>query len=121
MEQLGCEYCGELNEHVGFKIERRGDILKMPYPVLVQSLEDELGYSNKTSGTLPVSVGTELKSEGDLMSVEEKKVCRSGVSKTMFLMRHSRPDVLHVVREISRWTINGATIQHKKTMYQTMK
>lgn len=60
MEKLDYEDCGEMNEYVGCKIERRGDILKMTQPVLVQSLEDEFKFTDKTSDTLLVSEGPEL-------------------------------------------------------------
>jgi len=35
-------------------------------------------------------------------------------------MRYSRPDVLHAVRELSKWMSDGVTIDHKKAMQQTM-
>lgn len=89
--------------------------------MLVQSIEDEFELPDKTSDTLPVSAGAELTSEGELLSEEEKKVYRSGVGKLMFLMRYSRPDVLHVVRELSKWMSDGAAVQYKKVMQQTIK
>ena len=64
MKKLDCEDCGELNECVGCKIERKGDALKLTQPVLVKSLKDEFELHDKTSDTLPVSAGVELTSEG---------------------------------------------------------
>ena len=74
----------------------------MTQPVLVQSLKDEFEFPEKISDTLPVYVGAELTSEGNLLSEEEKKVHRSGVGNLLFMMRYSILHVLHVVREISR-------------------
>ena len=65
--------------------------------------------------------GTELTSKGELLSKEEKKVHRLGVGKLLFLMRYSRPDILYIVRELSKWISDRATINHKKVIQQTMK
>jgi len=65
--------------------------------------------------------GTELTSKGELLSKEEKKVHRSGVGKLLFLMRYSRPDILHIMRELSKWMSDRATINHKKVIQQTIK
>ena len=35
-------------------------------------------------------------------------------------MRHSRPDILNEVIELSRCILDGAAIGHKKVMLQTM-
>ena len=74
MKQLDCEECRELNEHVDFKIERKGDALKLTHPGLAQSLKDEFKLTDKMSNTLPDSAGVELISDGELSSEEEKTV-----------------------------------------------
>ena len=38
--ELDCEDSGKLDEHVGVKIDKRGDAMKLTQPVLIQSLED---------------------------------------------------------------------------------
>ena len=35
-------------------------------------------------------------------------------------MRYSRPDILNVVRELSKWMLASTTIDHMKVMHQTM-
>ena len=88
--------------------------MKLTQPILVQSLQEEFKTSEKTLCALPVPNGKDLTSEGEQLNEEEKKIYRSGVSKLLFLMRYSRPDILNTVRELSRWMSDGATIHHKK-------
>ena len=54
------------------------------------------------------------------MTEEEKKIYQSGVGKLLFLMRYSRPDILNAVRELSKFMSDGATINHRDMMRQTM-
>ena len=120
MNELDCEDSGELREYIGCKIERKGNEMKITQPVLVQSLQDDFDIPDKTPFHLPAPAGDELTSEGELLNEEEKKTHRSGVGKLLFLMRYSRPDILHAVRELSKWMSDGATVDHKKVMRQTM-
>ena len=120
MKKLDCEDMGELNEHVGSKLERKGNKIKMTQPALVQSLEDEFQIPSSTPCNLPAPAGKELTSNGEPLSEEEKKVYRSGVGKLLFLMRYSRPDILNAVRELSKFMSDGATIDHRNMMRQTM-
>ena len=50
----------------------------------------------------------------------EQKTYRSGVSKLLYLMKTSQPDVLNAVHELSYY-MAGATEKHVKSMYQVMK
>ena len=42
MHDLDCEDVGELNEHVGVKIETKENRVKLTQPELIQSLNDEV-------------------------------------------------------------------------------
>ena len=88
--------------------------------MLVQSLEDEFDILPKIKCNPLAPHGKELLSEGEPLSEEEKKVYRLGVGKLLFLMRYSRPDILNIVHELSKWISNGDTIDHMKVMKQTM-
>ena len=101
-KQLDCEDSGDFNEHVGVKIDEKGNAVKLSQPVLIQSLEDEFEIPPKTSCHLPAPPGKDLLNEGEQLSAADEKICRSGVCKLLFLMRHSRPDILKVVRELSK-------------------
>ena len=35
-------------------------------------------------------------------------------------MRYSRPDILNVARELSKWMTDGSTVHYKKILQQTM-
>ena len=96
--QLDCEDSGELKEHIGCKIERKGGTFKLAQPALVQSLQDEFDIPDTTPCSLPAPQGKDLKYEGDPLTEEEKKLHRSGVGKLLVIMRCSRPDTLNVVR-----------------------
>ena len=57
---------------------------------------------NKTLCNLPAPHGKELTLDGEPLREEEKKVYRLGVRKLLFLMCYSRPNILNVVRELSK-------------------
>jgi len=120
MAELDCEDSGDLDEYVGVKIESKGNALKMTQPVLIQSLQDEFNIPSKTSKHLPAPPGKELLQEGEPLTEEEYKIYRSGVGKLLFLMRYSRPDILNITRELSKWMTDGATIHHDKVLRQAI-
>ena len=84
MLKLDCDNAGELKEYVGYKIECKGNRMKITQPVLVQSLEDEFEMPDKIPCNLPAPHRKELTSDGEPLSEEEKKVYRSGVGKLLF-------------------------------------
>ena len=120
MSKLDCEDMGDLKEYVGCKLEHKGNRMKILQLVLVQSLEDEFEIPPNTPCNLPASAGKELNSDGEPLTEEEKKIYQSGVGKLLFLMRYSRPDILNAVRELSKFMSDGATINHRDMMRQTM-
>ena len=120
MVELDSEDSGALNECVGVKVERKDDELKLTQPVLVQSLEDEFGVPKNVPKHLPAPPGKELLSDGERLIPAEEKIYRSGVGKLLFIMRYSRPDVLNVVRELSKWMTCGSTVDHMKILHQTI-
>jgi len=120
MKLLDCEDSGELNEYVGVKIDKKDNAVKLTQPVLIQSLEDEFEIPQDTPKHLPVPPGKDLLSDGERLSPEDEKIYRSGMGKLLFLMRYSRPDILNVVRELSKLMTEGSTVHHKKILQQTI-
>ena len=100
------------------KIDRKGNMAKLNQTVLIQSFEDDFKIPSKTPKHLPAPPGKDLLSDGDRLTTAEEKTHRSGVGKLLFLMRHSLPDMLNVVRELSRWMTDGSTVHHMKIMQQ---
>ena len=74
ISKLDCEDIGKLNEYVGYKLECKGNRIKITQTVLVQSLEDEFEISPSTPCNLPTPAGKELKSDGEPLTEEEKKI-----------------------------------------------
>ena len=111
MKLLDCEDSGELNEYVGVKIDKKDNAVKLTQPVLIQSLEDEFEIPKDTPKHLPAPLGKDLLSDGERLSPKDEKIYQSGVGKLLFLMRYSRPDILNVVRELSKWMTEGSIIR----------
>ena len=70
----------------------------------------------KTPRYLSASPGLDLTSDGELLTEDEIKMCRSGVGKLLFLMRYSRPDMLNIVRDLSRWMTHRTNVDHMKVL-----
>ena len=64
--------------------------------------------------------GKELASDGESLSDEENKVYISVIGKLLFIMKCSRPDILHTARELSRIMKDGDTNHHVKVLQETM-
>ena len=70
MKKLDYEDIGDLKEHVGCKVERKDNRLKITQPVAVQSLEDDFDIPKGTPCNLPELPGKELQSEGEPLTEE---------------------------------------------------
>jgi hypothetical protein len=103
MKQFQCDDCGELQEYVGCKIERKGNQLKFTQPVLLQSYNDEFKLPNRATQT-PAIPGTVLKDRetGELLSAEMTTKYCSGIGKMMHMMQYSHPEVYNSVQDLSR-------------------
>ena len=86
----------------------------------MQSLEDNFKIPDKIPCNLPIPYRKELVSKEEKLSEEEKKVYRSGMGKLLFLMYYSRLDILNATQELSKWILDGTTINYMKVIQQTI-
>ena len=109
-----------MNEYVSVKIDEKENVVKLSQPVLIQSLQDEFEIPPKTSCYLLTPPGKDLLNKGEQLLEADEKIYQSGVGKLLFIMRYSRPDILNVVRELSKWMTDSSTVHHKKILQQTI-
>ena len=118
-----CDNIGVLKEYVGCKIEKdeKKKCLLISQPVIVRSFIDEFGINENHKITVPASKGDSLfpTMDGDDLTEEEQKGYRSGVGKLLYLSRWSRPDILNITRELSRYFMS-ANRAHFKAMKRVM-
>ena len=118
-----CDNVGELKEYVGCKIETRKDEKRIliVQPVIVRSFIDEFGIEENRKIEVPASTNDSFSPvmDGDELNEEEQKGYRSGVGKLLYLSRWSRPDILNITRELSRYFMR-ANRAHLKAMKKVM-
>jgi hypothetical protein len=114
---------GELNEYVGFKIDRNEDSVKFTQPVLIQSYEDEFDLNKTRQVFTPAEQGKVLMKydKGTELGGKEQTKYRSGVGKRLHMMRWSRPENYNAVRELSRFTTTCASDAHMKALKRVME
>jgi hypothetical protein len=123
-EMMGQIDVSIMNEYVVCKITRDLDepSLRMTQPVLLQSFEDEFDLSQMGKLGIPAPAGSVL-SKGDKTESEAvplaQQAYRKGVGKLLHMTRCMRPDIMHAVRELSRFA-GGALMGHMKAMYRVM-
>lgn len=116
----------DLEDYLGIKIvkSKDGEKLWMGQPSIVKSLKDKFGVMiqkirmTATPGT-PGYVGVKALDESTLIDSEQQSVFRSGVGTLLYLTKHSRPDIVNAVRELSK-TMDGATICQWKEMLRVI-
>jgi hypothetical protein len=105
MKQFECDDCGHLEEYVGNKIDYIGeDAIQFTQNVLMQSYSDKFKLPKRSYNT-PVHSGTVLMKpvkNGEVLSREAQLILRSGISKLMYHMQYSRPDIAQAVRDLAR-------------------
>ncbi len=87
MERFNCKNCGEREECVGCKIERKGTVLKFTQPVLLQSYSDKFELPKRVYKT-PAQAGLVLvagETSEAMSPTMQKKYC-SGTGKAMHAM-----------------------------------
>jgi hypothetical protein len=97
-------------------------------PHLIKSLEKKFGdavtslQKYRTPGTPGQGIVRPKKDEESvpLVSPEDQALYRSGVGMLLYLVKHSRPDIANVVRELSK-VMDGATPAALKEMKRVMK
>jgi hypothetical protein len=94
-------------------------------PHLIKKLEETFGdqvkklQTYRTPGT--PGVGIVRPEDGDeVLSPEDQKMYRSGVGMLLFLVKHSRPDIANVVRELSK-SMDKASPAAWKELKRTIK
>jgi hypothetical protein len=124
MEWLYCNEIGNMDEYVGYKVERdyKEGSIKMTQPVMLQSFTDKFNLPEGPVPNMPATPGDALvhtKPE-DCMSDTKQFKYRLGVGKLLHMMCWSCPEILNAVRELSRY-MSGASMAHVKAMHQVMK
>ena len=95
---------GEMDEYVGCSIERNESYLKMTQPVKIQRLRDEFGYDGSKGLLTPVKPGSVLVNkaiDSPKSNPQDTKKFPSVVGMLLHMIRHSRPDLMNPVRELS--------------------
>ena len=93
-------------------------------PSVIKTLEQKLGeraMKERLSLTLgtPRFTARRLENPEDKVSPKEHKACRSGVG-TLYLTKHSRPDICNPVRELSKTMDTPAPVRLKE-MYKLIR
>jgi hypothetical protein len=94
-------------------------------PHLIRSLEKKFEHlvnglqSYKTPGTPGQGIIRPTQEE-DKISLEDQTLYRSGVGMLLYLVKHSRPDIANVVRELSK-CMDGATPAANKELKRVIK
>jgi hypothetical protein len=104
MSLFVCEDVGPLVEYIGNKVDMKDGKMKLTQPVLLQSFSDEFRVVEDKACHLPAKQGAVLtKGEGKtILDQEWQTKYRSGVGKLRYLATWSRPDIMNLVREVSR-------------------
>jgi hypothetical protein len=115
---------GPMNEFVGCKIEhdREAGTMKFTQPILIQSFENEFELPTKTTGGTPAAPGTTLMAHKDeqMLTPDQQSQFRKAIGKLWYLARMSRHDLLHAVRDLSKYNA-GAWMSTWKTALRAMK
>jgi hypothetical protein len=125
MKLFDCDDVGELKEYVGYKVDydQAAGTMKLTQPVMIQSFQDEFELPEGKPSNTPAIPGT-LMSRGEernqVNNDEIQSTYRSGVGKLLHMMRWTRPEIMNLVRELSRFA-GRALLSHVMAMYQVMK
>ena len=126
-EGLSLKIEGTLKDYLSceirFNMERTKAWIGQPH--LLKSLEAKFGEKARTMQTYktPGTPGSGIQrpnNETMLLSDKEQKEYRSGVGMLLYLVKHSRPDIGNVTRELSK-VMDGATHAAMKELMRTIK
>ena len=88
-------------------------------PTITKSLEKQFGekVAKKKMTITPGTPGIIGRKVDDISKVDEKtqSMYRSGMGTLLYLTKHSRPDITHCVRELSK-SMDGASMAHVTEM-----
>ena len=113
----------KLSEYVGCKIDwdLENRTMKLTQPVLLQSFSDEFDLPNAVPVT-PAIAGDVLyiDEKDEIVGQEQQSEYRKGVGKLLHMMKWTRPDVIHSVREMTGFFAR-ATTKHYDRMMRALK
>jgi hypothetical protein len=104
MSLFKCEDIGPVEEYISSQVEITSSQMKFKQPLLLQSFVDDSGVDKSKKVNLPAVLGQVLM-KGEDHKIMEGFMCtkyRSGIGKLRYLATWSRPDILNLVREVSR-------------------
>jgi Reverse transcriptase (RNA-dependent DNA polymerase) len=111
---------GPMTEFVSCHIDhdRSKSTMKFLQPVLLQSFVDEFELpARATGGTLaPPGVSLRAYEDEEQLSVTQKREFRKAIGKLWYLARMSRHDILHAVRDMSRFSSSAWTTTWKAVL-----
>ena len=114
-DYLGCEF------HMT-KERTRG---WLGQPSIIKSLEQKFGERamkerlSLTSGT-PRFTARRIEDPKDKVNPQDNEIYRSGVETSLYLTKHSRPDICNPVRDLSK-TMDAPAFTHLKKMYKLIR
>ena len=103
---VDCDDIGPMQEYIGARIDvdEKTKSLKITQPVFGQSLKDEFKFEGANAKQeVPAIAGMHLLPNGPKLSVEEQTKYHSGVSKLLYLMKWSQPEIVNSVCELTRF------------------
>ena len=94
-------------------------------PPLIEHLEKKFGdqVQKLRNYATPASPGMLVERPGEdipKLSPEMQTEFRSGIGMLLYLVKHSRPDIANVTRELAK-VMDGATMKHYKDMLRVIK
>jgi hypothetical protein len=122
-DQFDCDKVGNTDECIGCKLvcNIEEGWIKFLQPVLHQSFADEFDLPQEKAPNTPARGGQILLpcDEKDGLELEEQAKHRTGVGKLLYMMQWSRPEILNLVRKLSK-CMKTASEAHMKAMHRVM-
>ena len=114
-----------LEDYLGVRIVQSNDDKKawLGQPTIIKSLEEQFGerVAKKKITITPGTLGFIGGKVDDISNMDEEtpSMYRSGVGTLLYLTKHSRPDILNPVKELSK-SMDGASMAHVTEMYRVI-
>jgi hypothetical protein len=114
---------GLLKEYIGCSFSEMADrSRKLMQRDIIMKLESTFGQdvANMDRIVTPVGPGVIVerpRNDDEKIPLNEQQQFRSGVAMLLYLVKHSRPDLVNVVRELSK-VMDGATVNHLKMLHR---
>ena len=113
-----------MDDFIGCKIEKQGNEIHLSQPDLIHKLMKSFKQEliKQRNYTTPAATGVHVLRSNEIetkLSTEEQKKYRSAVGSLLYLLKHWRPDLSNVVRELSK-VMDGAAKAHQKMLYRVL-